>query len=245
MAKYSELYLTIAKIFRIFIPLFEETFHFGKAAGRTFQVITKAANYILEPGQSYEGTWHVEGLPQENIIGSGIFYYSTTSNVKGNSLAFRDKRDNDRLDRERTQNRRFYKNLGRVRTLPGRCLVFTNDLQHKVKKLSNPSNFLAVRKILCFFVVAPSVRIPSSLSVPEQYWDKIKIGVCMALWRVSMVLTGSPLPQEVTKRILSYAKWGFTRKEAEEIRLKLMHERKYYVDKNNGVWERSYSFCEH
>lgn len=28
---------------------------------REYQVITKAANYVLQPGQSYEGVWHVEG----------------------------------------------------------------------------------------------------------------------------------------------------------------------------------------
>ena len=32
------------------------------------QVITKIVDYELEPGQTYEGVWHVEGMSHENII---------------------------------------------------------------------------------------------------------------------------------------------------------------------------------
>lgn len=83
---------------------------------RRLQVIVKAANYILQPGQSYEGTWHVEGMANEKIAASGIYYYSTTPNLDQTCLAFRLKRDNDTEARANTQNWGFSKNLGKVAT---------------------------------------------------------------------------------------------------------------------------------
>jgi hypothetical protein len=45
-----------------------------------------------------------------------------------------------------------------VDTPAGRCLVFTNEMQHKVKSMTNESEKVGVRKILCFFLVNPDVR---------------------------------------------------------------------------------------
>lgn len=46
-------------------------------AGRTVQVIVKLANIILTPEQPkyHGGSWHVEGMRNERIVASGIFYY--------------------------------------------------------------------------------------------------------------------------------------------------------------------------
>ena len=49
----------------------------------------KAANYILTPGQDYSGEWHVEGMPQERIIATCIYYYDTTDDTITDSLSFR------------------------------------------------------------------------------------------------------------------------------------------------------------
>jgi len=56
---------------------------------RRLQVIVKAANYELMPGQSYEGGWHVEGMLHERIIATGIAYYAASPNMRGEGLAFR------------------------------------------------------------------------------------------------------------------------------------------------------------
>ncbi|KAJ6560147.1 hypothetical protein B0H19DRAFT_109422 [Mycena capillaripes] len=42
--------------------------------GRQFKVIVKAVNYRLTAGQTYEGTWHMEGMPHERIVASVISY---------------------------------------------------------------------------------------------------------------------------------------------------------------------------
>ena len=36
------------------------------------QVITKIVDYTLQPGQSYEGVWHAEGMSHENIVMTGM-----------------------------------------------------------------------------------------------------------------------------------------------------------------------------
>jgi len=244
--EHPELYRDIASVFRLFVPMFEQLLH-QSLMNRSLQVITKAANYVLKPGQEYEGSWHVEGVKQEHIIASGIYYYSTSPNIKGSSLAFREQREDSLSQRESTHNASFARNLGRVRTLMGRSLVFTNELQHKVKRVENDENSteIAMRKILCFFLVDPNVRIKSSANIPEQQWDKYKPMVASSINEVTQSLIRTKLPTEVVARILEFAKWGLTLDEAKQHRLELIKERKYYVDKNNKLWERNFSFCEH
>ncbi len=72
-AEVPELYGAVEDLLARFIPFFEkcltELYEGRKDAGqrnpvlrnRTIQVITKAINYILPPGQDHEGVWHVEG----------------------------------------------------------------------------------------------------------------------------------------------------------------------------------------
>ncbi|KAJ8503099.1 hypothetical protein ONZ45_g11152 [Pleurotus djamor] len=57
--------------------------------GNDFKVIVKAATYILKPGQFYEGTWHLEGMPHEKIVASFIYYYDTNEFVRDDGLSFR------------------------------------------------------------------------------------------------------------------------------------------------------------
>jgi hypothetical protein len=73
---------------------------------------------VLQPGQEYEGNWHVEGMKHENIVASGIYYYSTTPNLPDTCLAFREQRYNSVHQRERSSNLNFSINLGKV-TLSG------------------------------------------------------------------------------------------------------------------------------
>ncbi|KAF4583602.1 hypothetical protein EYR38_002357 [Pleurotus pulmonarius] len=57
--------------------------------GRSLKVIVKAANYILKPGQEYDGSWHLEGMPHERIVSSAIYYYDTNDLVHDSGLGFR------------------------------------------------------------------------------------------------------------------------------------------------------------
>jgi hypothetical protein len=62
-------------------------------AGKKLKVIVKAANYILQPGQAYTGTWHIEGMPHERIIASAIYYYERDTTIVDAGLYLRRKRD--------------------------------------------------------------------------------------------------------------------------------------------------------
>ena len=42
-----------------------------KFRDQELQVITKIVDYTLQPGQSYEGVWHAEGMSHENIVMTG------------------------------------------------------------------------------------------------------------------------------------------------------------------------------
>jgi len=53
------------------------------------------------------------------------------------------------------------------------------------------------------------------------------------------------IPKAVVGVILEYLEYGYTFKEAEKNRLKLMKERKVFVDDMNQEYERTYSLCEH
>jgi len=57
--------------------------------GRRPQVIVKAANYELQPGQAYEGSWHVEGMQHERVVAAAVVYYAASPNMRGGGLAFR------------------------------------------------------------------------------------------------------------------------------------------------------------
>ncbi|KAF9066716.1 hypothetical protein BDP27DRAFT_1423620 [Rhodocollybia butyracea] len=57
--------------------------------GKNMKVIMKAANYILKPGQEYEGSWHMEGMPHERIVASVIYYYDTDGPIQDKGLSFR------------------------------------------------------------------------------------------------------------------------------------------------------------
>ncbi|WP_460807529.1 DUF4246 domain-containing protein [Micromonospora zhanjiangensis] len=194
--------------------------------GRRLQVIVKLANIHLTPDKpEYPGgSWHVEGMMNERIVSTGIYYWDS-ENITDSRLGFRaavddpDYEQNDEiglrdvygLDDEDPLNQV----LGSVPTGAGRCLAFPNILQHRVSpfRLADPTR-PGHRKILAFFLVDPSVTIVSTADVPPQQ-----------PWSPTSTMT---LDQ------------------AKEYREQLMRERKFFVDEHNEeLYEREFSLCEH
>jgi hypothetical protein len=138
--------------------------------GRSIQVITKAANYVLQPGgtDGYEGNWHVEGMSHERIIASVIYYYHTDAGLEGEGLSFRrriteaESEEADNINEQRALKLQTIVEMGTVPTPQGRLLVFPNHLQHKVAPITNKSDKVGLRKILCFFVCDPDKRVIST-----------------------------------------------------------------------------------
>jgi hypothetical protein len=69
--------------------------HPTRWAGQELKVVVKAANYVLEPGQEYGGTWHIEGMPHERILASAIYYYERDDTIVDAGLYLRRKRDGE------------------------------------------------------------------------------------------------------------------------------------------------------
>lgn len=247
--QYHTLYDLIAKIFGKFIPMFEKTL--DRKLPENLQVIVKAANIVIQPGQKYDGgVWHLEGMPYERIVATGIYYYHM-ENIKNSGLDFRRAieeyfdypqdgegfvekhyglQDEDQLNEY----------LGQIVAEEGKCITFPNYLQHRVtpfqlKDESKPG----IRKILVFFLIDPDDSILSTKDVPIQqnYVIKQKLN--------NIFDEKKNVHQRVRDNIYDKID-AITFEEAKKHREALMFQRKYYVDEiNKNIFEREFSLCEH
>lgn len=221
------------------------------------QVIVKLANIHLTPEKpSYDGgTWHVEGLRNESICATALYYYDN-ENVTASTLSFRtgvdaeDLRENFQYEQgDRSAMVQLYdgyvfsaewgatQELGRAATVEDRLLVFPNVYQHKVSSFelvdkTKPGH----RKILALFLVDPATRIVSTQHVPPQ-----QLG-----W-ASLPGVDGRLPPEVASMVEEELGCPYSLDEAKELRLELMEERTATNDDiNEGIaQEVEFNFCEH
>ncbi|MEU4078023.1 DUF4246 domain-containing protein [Streptomyces venezuelae] len=194
--------------------------------GRRLQVIVKLATIHLTPDKpEYAGgSWHVEGMLNERIVSTGIYYWDN-ENITESRLSFRAALDDPEYEQSDDNGvREVYglenedalnQMLGSVSTPEGRCLAFPNILQHRVSpfRLADPTR-PGHRKILAFFLVDPARTIVSTSDVPpQQSWSDTST---------------------------------MTLEQAKEYREQLMRERKFFVDEHNEqLYEREFSLCEH
>ncbi|AQU68289.1 DUF4246 domain-containing protein [Streptomyces niveus] len=194
--------------------------------GQRLQVIVKLATIHLTPEKpDYSGgSWHVEGMMNERIVSTGIYYWDG-ENITESTLSFRAALDDPDYEQNDDNGLRdvyglededaLNQLLGSASTPAGRCLAFPNILQHRVGPfaLADPTR-PGHRKILAFFLVDPSQRIVSTSDVPpQQPWSDTST---------------------------------MTLEQAEDFREQLMRERKFFVDEHNEqLYEREFSLCEH
>ncbi|WTB86883.1 DUF4246 domain-containing protein [Streptomyces cellulosae] len=194
--------------------------------GRRLQVIVKLATIHLTPDKpEYAGgSWHVEGMLNERIVSTGIYYWDS-ENITESRLGFRAAvYEPDYMQDDHTGMREVYglenegplnQFLGSAATPAGRCLAFPNVLQHQVGpfRLQDPTR-PGHRKILAVFLVDPSQTVVSTSDVPPQ----------------------QPWADTST----------MTLEQAKAFREELMQERKFFVDEHNQqLFEREFSLCEH
>jgi hypothetical protein len=221
------------------------------------QVIVKLASIELTPeNPKYEGgSWHIEGMQNEHIAATSIFYYDV-ENTTESSIMFRQEADLDMMSIRYEQNEhepleeifgveslREYpaiQELGSISTPQGRLLVFPNTLQHSVEplQLQDPSR-PGHRRFLVMWLVDPHYRIVSTRNVPPQrhdWWME-------AGWDHARV--DERLPAELSQAIVQEVnEWPMGMAEAKKLRLELMDERTHLVDKVEEHFA-TYNFCEH
>ena len=233
--------------------------------GRTLQVIVKLANIVLTPEKpKYPGgSWHVEGMENEHIVATGLYYYAC-DNITESRLSFRTTagrpnpwymlRFHEQWDHKGTvvawglgQESPLNQELGHIVAEEGKCVAFPNIYQHRVQpfELADPSK-PGFRKILCFFLVDPLTKIISTSDVlpqQESWWksDSWAEVACAAAPPIST------LPRELYNEVISYASLGtMSRAEAEQWRKDFMGERSEFTfHHGKEVFEIEWNMCEH
>ncbi|KAH9940076.1 uncharacterized protein BXZ73DRAFT_99078 [Epithele typhae] len=226
--------------------------------GRTVQVIVKLANIHLTPeNPRYPGgSWHVEGMANERIVATGLYYYAM-ENIKESRLAFRhcmsDGDNGSGYGYEENDHRGwsvvfgFGNNdglnqlLGHVVAAEDKCVAFPNVYQHHVEPFELADKARAGhRKILALFLVDPNVHILSTSDVPPQQRD-------WAMNEAEKAPGLQSLPRELFDMVVGFAEDGLmSREEAEGHREKLMKERSVFVKNHNEeTFEQTFNMCEH
>ncbi|KAJ0391550.1 hypothetical protein P43SY_011830 [Pythium insidiosum] len=188
--------------------------------GTTVQVITKIAEIHLTPENPVYpgGSWHIEGTETENIVATGIYYFGC-ENITESKLSFRvivhqpPYDQNDDMGVATTYGLEnedaLIQNLGAATAIENRCIVFPNTLQHKVEpfKLADPTK-PGVRKILAFFIVDPSKKIPSTSVIPPQQQDWLQEARRENLSNLPEVVVDGPLSDMLNQGMTIYDPLG-------------------------------------
>ncbi|KAF9285145.1 hypothetical protein BGZ68_004130 [Mortierella alpina] len=219
--------LSLPANFPIEIPDFkprEETI-FDLKTRSPLQIIVKLANIELTPESPiYEsGAWHVEGMANENIVATGIYYYHS-ENITESRLNFRiqvhepswyeqgDARGVELMYGLRDEEP-LLQYLEGIVTTPDRCIVFPNIYQHQVQ--------------------------------PFRVEDPNKPGIRSGPNKVLAEFAAEKVPPEIYAMIEKVVNWPMDLEEAKAHREELMKERKYFVQTNRDMFERPFSLCEH
>lgn len=219
--------------------------------GKKLQVIVKIAEIILTPeSPDYKGgSWHVEGMKNESIVATGIYYFDV-DNISESRLQFRQAvgepnyEQNDttgvRLVYGMDQGAGMSQELGSVVTCGDRCICFPNTYQHRVAPFSLIDKLRpGVRKILVFFLVDPAERIVSTATVPPQQRAYLP-ELLQSMYPFNAIVP------DLLNVVLDYVDFPMSMAEAKQHREMLMQERKFFVTEvNEAAFERPFSLCEH
>ncbi|KAJ2879820.1 hypothetical protein IWW38_006051 [Coemansia aciculifera] len=197
--------------------------------------------------------WSLAGLDNERIIATGIFFYDV-ANITQRSLKFREALCSwdfaaEQFDIDSVINvygiarddayADWYpvsQELGDVEIKAGRCLVLPNILQHKMPELrlvdrTKPGHC----KMLVFYFVDPSTRIPSTEIVPPQQQE----------WCFEDVLAAEPfrsLPSLVVDGIMNKVDYPISLREAKKIRLQVPQDARTNTHANQELFEPGFHF---
>lgn len=153
--KNKDFYFNIEQLFGRMIPAIRKIVDFNSE----LQVIIKAQKYVIKPGITYTGKWHVEGVT-ERIVANGV-YYCKVDDALGGSLQFKNKiipgtRGTDLF-------------INEVEIEEGTCVVFNNDMIHRFTEIRNETDEDITRLFINFFIIDPTNKLP--LGDKEKYHE--------------------------------------------------------------------------
>ncbi|KAF2746622.1 hypothetical protein M011DRAFT_526736 [Sporormia fimetaria CBS 119925] len=214
------------------------------------QVVVRMISIELTPEKSEfpEGAWHVEGMINEHICATAL-YYLDDENVTDSSLSFRIQTssylstDDPHYQVQQGSFRwleRIYgtsledfgpclENYGTVKTCEGRLLAFPYVFQNRVSsfRLADPTK-PGHRRFIALLLVDPNKRIISTANVPPQqfsWWTDESL-------RCYFDTGSNPNPPPM-----------MTVEEAQGHRRKLMHERNIHLQMADREWtQHTYNF---
>jgi len=211
------------------------------------QIIVKAANIHLTPEKpSYPGgAWHVEGMRNERIVSTGLYYYDNC-NITQSRLDFRVSTDDPEYEQGDgdavklvygiDDDAPLQSYLGGVETNEGRMIAFTNNYQHQVQPFElEDKTKNGHRKIIALFLIDPAQRVPSSSSVlpqNQEWWEGDVHGI-------------ENVNPDCRSLVFDYCGFPYNLKTAKEHREKLMEERSILVNSDTDEIVRNFSLCEH
>ena len=224
---------------------------------RGLQVIVKLANIEVSPrNPQYDGgNWHLEGMLNEHIVVTAIYYYDV-ENTTESRIRFRqeanieytemdyEQDDHEPLSQifgtESLRGEPAVQELGSISTPHGRLLGFPNTLQHKVEpfRLVDPTR-PGHRRFLVLWLIDPHYRIASTANVPPQRYD------WWEPYTLRRVMNRSGLPAELLDMVREDTFGAhMSMDEAKQVRLELMAERTNLMPTIKGNFQEYY-FCEH
>ena len=162
----TDLYKSIFTVFKKMLPGFRKLGIGQKGQDYELQVVVKAQKYVIAPGTSYSGKWHVEGRT-ENIVAGGVYYCKIDEGFEEDVVVFR----------PRVGPGTYYAETSaipmenEIDITEGCAVVFSNILPHKFLKLTNYTDSPLERLFLNFFIVDPTKRIEST----NFYWETNKL----------------------------------------------------------------------
>ncbi|KAJ1864675.1 hypothetical protein LPJ73_000223 [Coemansia sp. RSA 2703] len=207
--------------------------------GRRLQVVVEMANIVLTPNSpEYTGTTWCAGkikLCTDEIIATGVYCYDSDNvtdggvelreHLKGHGLDLPDSDDSSIEDVDEY----ISQEVGTVQIKPGRCMVYSNfyqsrDTKFKLCDTAKPG----YRKLLKFYLVDPTIRVPSSAIIPPQqqnWWAR----------QVRQIARFAELPDLVWDKIADYVDYPMSLKKGKEIRDEILDD-----DGDNEIYEPEY-----
>ena len=153
----KKLYHCIMQVFKAMVPGFEKLGIVNEKGSTDLQVVIKAQKYVIQPGTSYSGKWHVEGKT-ENIVAAGVYYCKVDEGFENDSVVFKPKVGPD-------EGYASWINIETEKVVPikeASSIVFSNILPHKFLELVNITSEPLSRLFINFFIVDPKHKLEST-----------------------------------------------------------------------------------